>query len=74
MLCFNLNDSKNPELRSSILQGEITCKKLLISKINDLASMQLKSERKQRLEKHLKEQVEVKPEGYILLKTHKGEE
>lgn len=29
MLCFNLNDSKNPELRSSILQGEITCKKII---------------------------------------------
>lgn len=36
--------------------------------------MQLKSERKQRLEKHLKESVEVKQDGYILLKTHKGEE
>lgn len=74
MLCFNLNDSKNPELRSSILHGNITGKQLLTSSSNDLASLQLKSERKLRLEKHLSEQVEVKLDGFILLKTHKGEE
>lgn len=44
-ICMNLNDTKNPELKQSILNGELTTLQLVTLPFRELASQALKLER-----------------------------
>jgi len=71
-LYFNLIDSKNFDLRFSLLNKEIEPTELVKMKAEDLAPSSLKSQRLERQTKYFKEQVLVADDNKIMTKDHKG--
>jgi len=72
MLYFNLIDSKNFDLRFSLLNKEIIPTDLVKMKAEELAPSSLKQERLERQQKYFNEQVLVKDDNKIITKNHKG--
>ena len=66
-------DFRNPELRFSILNGDLTANELVKLSSEQLAPSRIKNMRTERQNKYFKEQVLMKDEMKIIAKTHKGE-
>lgn len=66
-------DPRNPELRFSILNGDITATELVKLSSEQLAPSRIKNMRTERQNKYFKEQVLMKEEMKVIVKTHKGE-
>lgn len=72
-LLLNLMDSRNHELRFSILNGDLPAAELVKLSSEDLAPKKIKNMRVERQNKYFNEQVLMKDEMKIIAKTHKGE-
>jgi len=66
-------DPRNPELRFSILNGDISATELVKLSSEQLAPSRMKNMRTERQNKYFKEQVLMKEEMKIIAKNHKGE-
>jgi len=73
-ILYNLNDSRNPDLRARVLRGEIDGISLCTASATELASNKVKEERSEKQEKHFTQQVFLnETQNPILVKSHKGE-
>lgn len=66
-------DPRNPELRFSILNGDIQAPELVKLNTEQLAPSRIKNMRTERQNKYFKEQVLMKEDTRMVAKTHKGE-